>query len=276
MASNNTLWSRAPGKFWQVLVAALVICAGLATYFGMDGMADSSLATAGEPVCEWETVGSYNHDADAFTQGLVWHDQRLFESTGQYGHSTLREVELETGKVIRKIDLNERFFGEGIAILNDRVFQVTWRENRAFQYDLETFEKQKKFKYPGEGWGLTHDGTSLILSDGTPVIRFLDPETFEEQKRITVTSDRGLIKNLNELEYVDGAIFANIWQTGIIVRFDANSGTVLNWIDTRDILGPRVAPGVMNGIAWIEERQSFLLTGKNWPLLFEVKVDCPH
>lgn len=239
-------------------------------------MADSTLETTREPLCQWKTIHSYDHDPDAFTQGLVWHDKRLFESTGEYGKSTLREVDLESGRVIRKTDLDAKLFGEGIAILGENIYQVTWRENRALRYDLETFKQLDQFEYPGEGWGLTHDGKSLILSDGTPVIRFLDPQTFEEQRRFNVSSERGLIKNLNELEYVNGAIFANIWQTGIIVRFDANSGTVLNWIDVRDILGPRLAPGVMNGIAWIEERQSFLLTGKNWPVLFEVTIDCPH
>jgi len=230
-----------------------------------------------ETLCAWQVVNEYEHDPDAFTQGLLMNEGRLYEGTGLYGESTLREVDLATGKTLRQIELDEKFFGEGIAIVEDRIFQLTWREQKVFVYLKEDFTPIDEFTYPGEGWGLTFDGQSLIMSDGTPEIRFLNPKDFSEERRITVRSSRGLIANLNELEFVDGAIFANIWQTSVVAKIAPANGQVLSWIDLRELtarLGTGPVPGVLNGIAWRPGKNRFLLTGKNWPRLFELEISC--
>jgi glutaminyl-peptide cyclotransferase len=229
----------------------------------------------------YEVVKVYPHDPKAFTQGLVYYNGYLYEGTGGRRdddfHSSLRKVELETGKVIQKIDLPGDYFGEGIAILNDKVYQLTWQENTAFVYDLETFKLLKKFTYSGEGWGLTTDGANLFMSDGTHVIRVIDPESFETVRTIAVFDEKGSpIMRLNELEYVKGEIWANIWEKTQIVRIDPNSGKLLGRIDmtklANEIAREDERADVLNGIAYDSKNDRVFITGKKWKKLFEIKV----
>ncbi len=212
------------------------------------------------------------HQENAFTQGLLVDGERIFESTGLHGESTLREVTLD-GEVQRSIDIPRRFFAEGLAQVGDRLIQLTWRSNKAFVYRQDDFEKIGEFDYEGEGWGLCYDGESLAMSDGSPTIRFRDPETFEVRREITVTRAGRPQRNLNELECVDGDIYANIWMTNEIVRISPRTGAVTAVIDASGLLTASEARGadVLNGIAWHPARRRFLITGKHWPRLFEVE-----
>ncbi|MGE5245503.1 MAG: glutaminyl-peptide cyclotransferase [Betaproteobacteria bacterium] len=236
------------------------------------------LAAAGAaqtaPRATYRILRVYPHDRDAFTQGLEYHDGFLYEGTGLEGRSSIRKVALETGKVVQRRAVPARYFGEGITIWKDEIIELTWQAGVAFVYDRATFERRRTFNYTGEGWGLTHDGTSLIMSDGTASLRFLDPDTFVERRRITVTDGGVPIPSLNELEYVNGEIYANVWQTMLIARINPKSGRVLGWIDLTGILSPADAEGtdVMNGIAYDAQRDRLFVTGKLWPKLFEIKV----
>lgn len=221
-----------------------------------------------------EIVASFPHDTSAFTQGLVIHDSRLFEGTGQYGQSTLREVELETGDIVRSARLNRAYFGEGITILNNRIFQLTWRSGIGAVYDLESFEIADTFRYAGEGWGLTHNEQHLILSDGTSVLRFLDPDSFEVVRNIEVTGPDGPVARLNELEFIQGEIWANVWYEDTIVRIDPESGQVSGIVDVSSIYPAalRDREEVANGIAFDPAEQKIYITGKNWPQLHEIRL----
>jgi glutaminyl-peptide cyclotransferase len=227
------------------------------------------------PTYVFDIVREYPHDPLAYTQGLQWFQNRLFEGTGQIGKSSIREVELLTGKVLRKRDLPPPHFGEGIVILGDNLYQLTWQTQKAFVYDWRTFAPKKEFTYEGEGWGLTTDGTSLIMSDGKSVIRFRDPATFAEQRAISVTDNGTPVNNLNELEWVKGEIWANIWQSDQIARINPSNGHVVGWIDLAGILPPMERTGdeeVLNGIAYDAVEDRIFVTGKNWPKLFEIKL----
>jgi len=217
-------------------------------------------------------IRSFPHAEDAFTQGLLWHDGHLYESTGLHGHSSLREVDLETGEVLRRRDLERAIFAEGLALVGDRLIQITWQEERALTYRLSDFEPIREFAYEGEGWGLCFDGTHLVMSDGSDRLVFRDPDTFAVERTIRVR-DRGRpVDQLNELECVDGVIWANIWQVDRIVRIDPASGRVTGTVDVRGLLteDEQLDADVLNGIAWIPERGHFVITGKLWPRLFEV------
>jgi glutamine cyclotransferase len=220
-----------------------------------------------------EVVNEFPHDPNAFTQGLIYWQGQLYEGTGQYGESTLRRVELETGELLQRRNLDARYFGEGITILNDRVYQLTWRSNVGFVYDLESFEQLGSFYLPGEGWGITHDGEHLIVSDGTANLRFLDPHSLDEVRRIEVTTENGPVRNLNELEYINGEIWANIWYQNFLVRIDPQSGRVNSIVDLSD-LNPnrRSFDAVLNGIAWDAVQQRLFVTGKLWSRLYEIRV----
>lgn len=234
----------------------------------------SASRPAPAPVSGYTVVATYPHDPEAFTQGLLYRDGLLYESTGLNGQSSLREVRLETGQVLRQRDVEPQYFAEGLARWNNRLIQLTWQSHTGFVYDLGTFDPIRSFSYPGEGWGLTSGGGQLIMSDGTPAIRFLDPETFTEIRRITVTDAGRPIANLNELELVRGEIYANVWQSDRIVRIDPDSGRVLGWIDLSGLLpaADRVQPiDVLNGIAYDEAGDRLFVTGKLWPKLFEIK-----
>jgi glutaminyl-peptide cyclotransferase len=225
------------------------------------------------PVAGYRVVKVYPHDRQAFTQGLQYVDGVLFEGTGQHGQSGIRRVKLETGEVLQQQPLDSKYFGEGITVWRDTIVQLTWQSETGFVYDKSSFKQTRSFNYTGEGWGLTHDGTRLIMSDGSAVIRFLDPATFKEAGRITVKDNGVAIKNLNELEFVNGEILANIWQTTRIARISPKTGDVVGWIDLAGLLDPREAVGtdVLNGIAYDAKGDRLFVTGKWWPKLFEIK-----
>ncbi|WP_339748259.1 glutaminyl-peptide cyclotransferase [uncultured Maricaulis sp.] len=222
-----------------------------------------------------EIVATYPHDAAAFTQGLFIHDGALFESTGQVGDSNLRRVDLETGGVLQQVNINPPIFGEGSTRIGDRIFMLSWVSETGFVFDASTFELLDQFTYPGEGWGLTTDGTRLILSDGSPQLRFLNPETREQTDTLDVTINGRPVRRINELEWVDGEIWANIWQTSTIVRIDPQTGNVTGLIDLTALIpanldDPRDA--VANGIAWNSETGQIYVTGKLWPALYEIRL----
>jgi glutaminyl-peptide cyclotransferase len=227
------------------------------------------------PTLTFKVINAYPHDRAAFTEGLVIDGGALYEGTGLNGQSTLRQVELESGKVLRSTALGPQYFGEGITVWGDQIIQLTWQSHQGFVYDKASFKLLKTFTYPTEGWGLTQDGTSLIMSDGTPVIHFLDPVTFQETKRITVTHQGQPVFNLNELEYARGEILANVWQTDRIARIAPETGQVIGWIDLTGLLTPadRQPPvDVLNGIAYDTEHDRLFVTGKLWPKLFEIAL----
>lgn len=235
-------------------------------------------ANVGVEQCTYEVVDEFPHDPDAFTQGLVYEDGRLFEGTGLYGESTLREVDLETGDVLRSQALSPELFGEGITLRDGRIFQITWQSQTAIVYDAETFEEIERFSYTTEGWGITDDGQRLYMSDGTSTISIREPDTFNEIDRIEVSEDGEPVDNLNELEWIDGQIYANVWQTDEIVRIDPATGDVTARIDLTGLLSSEDQAGlvvdVLNGIAWDEEGQRLFVTGKLWPKLYEITLDC--
>jgi len=228
------------------------------------------------PVVPVEVVASHPHDRQAFTQGLVMYQGRLFESTGLYGRSTLREVDLVSGAVVRQIRLDRREFGEGITVLGGRIYQLTWANQRAYVYDLDTFEQLRRFSYRGEGWGLTNNGEHLIMSDGSAELRFLDPLTFRESHRVTVTANGEPLTMLNELVHVDGRIYANVWMTTRVAIIDPGTGVVEKFLDLQPLIPllgfePRMDYESPNGIAYDEITGRFFATGKLWPLLFEIR-----
>jgi len=217
----------------------------------------------------------YPHDPQAFTQGLVYLDGALYEGTGLEGRSSLRRVDLETGEVLQQYDLPPQYFGEGIAVLGHRIFQLTWRSHIGFVYGREKFDKQREFSYQTEGWGLTHDSKRLIMSDGTAVLYFLDPDNLTQTGNLEVRDDRGPVRWLNELEYVEGEVWANVWQTDRIARISPKTGHVLGWIDLHDLLSAadRVRQvDVLNGIAYDAADKRLFVTGKWWPKLFEIEL----
>jgi glutaminyl-peptide cyclotransferase len=227
------------------------------------------------PTYGYEVVRSYPHSTDAFTQGLEYRDGKLFESTGGDGDSSLRLVALETGKVLDKVDVPLPYFAEGLTLLNGKIYQLTWQNQVGFIYDANTLSKTGQFNYLGEGWGLTNDGQSLILSDGTNQIRFLDPGTFKVTKTIAVRDENRPVDSLNELEYFNGEIYANLWHNDKIVIINPQSGRVNAWIDLKGLLqaGEVSDPeAVLNGIAYDSASQRLFVTGKLWPKLFEIRI----
>lgn len=222
---------------------------------------------------DYQILESYEHDSQAFTQGLEIYKSHLYEGTGLYGRSSLRKVELESGQVLEKINLDKKYFGEGITILNDKIYQLSWKENTAFVYDLD-FNLIKSFNYQGEGWGLANDNQHLIMSNGSEYIFFRDPETFELIKKIEVKNGDQKIKNINELEYHAGFIYANIWQTDYIIKINAKTGKVAAYLDLKGILKTNYKGkiDVLNGIAYDPENNNFLITGKLWPKIYRIKI----
>ena len=230
------------------------------------------------PVYTYNITNIYPHDRNAFTQGLVFEDGFLYEGTGLYGQSSLRKVELETGDVLQIYELPEQFFCDGITIYGSKIIQLTWREHVGFVYDKDTFELLDEFNYPTEGWGITHDGERLIMSDGTSTLHFLDTQTFEKIGEIQVFDNYGPVTGLNELEYVEGEIYANVWQTDRIAIISPETGRVVAWIDLGGLLTEedrRQPVDVLNGIAYDTETERLFVTGKLWPKLFEIKVVSP-
>lgn len=227
------------------------------------------------PVYGYDVVNVYPHDPNAFTQGLVYREGTLFEGTGRYGESDIREVEPETGNVIRKRRIPDEYFGEGIALWQDKLIQLTWRSRVGFVYERATFERQREFSYSTEGWGLTHDGERLIMSDGSSSLIFLDPATFERMDSIQVQDDGEPIDQLNELEFIQGRIYANVWQTDRIAIIDPANGRVTAWIDLAGLLDPEDRTphtDVLNGVAYDADGDRLFVTGKYWPKLFEIDL----
>ncbi|UCC61291.1 MAG: glutaminyl-peptide cyclotransferase [Dehalococcoidia bacterium] len=249
--------------FWA-LVSIVLIC---------------SCSTAEEPLnpanCTYRIINTYPHDQEAFTQGLVFHDGSLYESTGLKGSSSLRRVDLETGDVLEIHEMPDHLFGEGITIYKDNIVQLTWKANIGYVYDKDSFQLLQTFSYPTEGWGITHDGEQLIMSDGTSILHFLDPETYEETGRIEVLYSGNPVVNLNELEYIRGYIFSNVWLTDNIIIIDPFTGQVEGWIDMHELLSEEDQQGnvnVLNGIAYDSEHDRLFVTGKLWPKLFEIEL----
>lgn len=229
-----------------------------------------------------EVVKTHPHDPKAFTQGLIYHEGFLYEGTGgsrlrgDSFFSSLRKVEIESGKVLRKYDLPPEYFGEGIALLGDKIFQLTWREQTAFVYNLDDFKLVREFKYSGEGWGLTEDGTNLYMSDGTHVIRVVDPETFQTTRTIVVKDERGQpVMKINELEWIKGEIWANVWEDDRVIRIDPSTGRIVGRIDFEKLANDAMkspSADVLNGIAYDEAGDRIFITGKQWQNLYEVKI----
>ena len=228
------------------------------------------------PIYDYRIVRSYPHDRRAFTQGLIYVDGDLYEGTGLNGASSVRRVELRSGKVLQQVDLDGKYFGEGLTAWGPNLIQLTLRSNLGFVYDRSSLRQRQTFSYPGEGWGLTHDDREVIMSDGTPDIRFLDPKTLVETHRIHVTAQGRPVDQINELEWVEGEIYANIWQTDRIARIDPKTGRVLGWIDLAGLLPKAdVIPqhtDVLNGIAYDAAGKRLFVTGKMWPKLFEIRL----
>jgi glutamine cyclotransferase len=227
------------------------------------------------PVRSYKIVAVYKHDPKAFTEGLEYKDGFLYESTGLNGESSIRKVDLATGAVLKQMPLSTIYFGEGITFFGSRLFQLTYQSGIGFIYDSRTWSPLGNFHYPGEGWALTHDDKRIIMSDGTSSLRFVDPATLHELGRVSVRDGGRLIANVNELEFIDGEIWANVWQTQQIVRIDPRTGHVNSWVDLTGLLKPADRTpdaDVLNGIAYDAQRKRIFVTGKRWPKLFEIRV----
>ena len=278
--------------FISIILLTMAACNGSAnksnnTNVNVAGKPSVNTATAANtpiPIYTYEVVKTYPHDGKAFTQGLVFRDGFLYEGTGQEGESNVRKVDFATGKVLQKYDIPREMFGEGITILGDKIYQITWRDMTAFTYDLN-FKLLKQTRYSGQGWGLTNDGTNLFMSDGTHVIRIVNPETFETLRTISVFRENGKpLINLNELEYVKGEIWANVWHSeepqilgkpNYIARINPADGKLLGWIDLNNISPDDVeddSENTLNGIAYDAGADRIFVTGKQWKKLFEIKV----
>ncbi|TAM33992.1 MAG: glutaminyl-peptide cyclotransferase [Nevskiaceae bacterium] len=236
-------------------------------------------AQATAPTLRWRLVASHPHEASDFTQGLVWHQGRLFESAGQYGASRIAEKDLSSGKTLRSTSLPGNEFGEGLALLRGQLWQLTWREGVAHVYDL-TLQPLQRLRYGGEGWGIASDGRQLVISDGSARLHFVDPEGFRLLRSIEVSDGGRPVTMLNELEWVEGAIYANVWMSDRVARIDPASGQVTGWLDlaplkrAAGVTPEREAQGaVLNGLAWRADQRRLLVTGKWWPKLFELKLD---
>ena len=245
--------------------------------FAAAANAVAGAAQAAIPVYGFFVKNTYPHDPQAFTQGLFFRDGQLYETTGRTGRSSLRKVDLKTGKVVQKKELADEYFGEGSTAVGDTIVNLTWQSNVGFLFDAKTFALKGRFNYKGEGWGLASDAKHVYMSDGSNEIRILDPKTLDEQRRISVTAEGKPITRLNELEFVDGQIFANVWGTDVIARIDPDSGNVVGWIDCSGLLPPDQRgttdpDAVLNGIAWEPKQHKLYLTGKLWPKLFEIEL----
>lgn len=263
---------------WLAVTLVIIAVAVVGVYhFGWVQPADeeASLPRVMTGRMTYEVVQAYPHDPLAFTQGLIFEDGIFYESAGLYGQSSLRKVDLATGEVLQRVDLPAVYFAEGLTAWGDQLIQLTWQEHSGFVYDKDSFTQTGTFEYATEGWGLTQDGERLIMSDGTSTLYFLAPETFAVLDRVTVTDLGREIANLNELEWIQGEVFANIWQTDDIVRIDPETGEVLGWIDLSGLLpeeerGPET--NVLNGIAFDPQDNRLFLTGKLWPRLYEIRL----
>jgi glutamine cyclotransferase len=248
-----------------------VACAVAVAVWALTAQAQRSQSA---PVYGYEVVNVYPHDRNAFTQGLLYRDGVLYESTGLNGRSSLRKVELETGKVLQQISVENRYFAEGLTDWGSRLVQLTWNTNVGFVYDLASFKRLQTFSYEGEGWGLARDARRIVMSDGTSTLRFLDPQTFTVTGRITVTDGNVPVRDLNELEMIDGQVYANVWTTDRIAMISPETGRVAGWINLAGLMARGSVSGdaVLNGIAYDAQRKRLFVTGKLWPSLFEIRI----
>lgn len=255
------------------------MCVLLVTIGMAAGQSSSPKSKNPVPEYTFEVVRQFPHDPTAFTQGITYHDGFFYEGTGRTGKSSLSRVTPKTGQVVRKVDLAPDLFGEGVTVLGNKVFQLTWLSHLGFVYDLHDFRQLRTFQYPGEGWGLTTDGHDLFMSDGSSEIRVLDASRFAEKRRIKVRDGEKPVDQLNELEFVEGEIYANIWHSDRIARISPQTGKIVGWIDLTGLLGPfyqRQAEEVLNGIAYDREGKRLFVTGKLWPKIFEIRVIPKH
>jgi len=273
-------WNVRRGCMVRTLTAALFLVGGVTSRGGDAERPPVSTAAHGAhpqivPVLGVTVVKSYPHDPHAFTQGLEYFDGSLYESTGRRGQSTLRQTVLETGAVLKHISLPTQYFGEGLTIFHGKIYQLTWLTKIGFIFDLRTFRRVGEFHYDSEGWGLSHDDSSLILSDGTNKLQFIDPSSFKVTRTLEVYAENEAVTNLNELEYINGEIFANVWHSPRIARIDPRSGQVVAWIDLTPLVGKEEhAPeDVLNGIAYDAKRGRLFVTGKDWAEIFEIKIE---
>ena len=252
---------------WIVACALAAVAVGAAAWAQLHGR-----SVPASP--KFKVVAVYPHDPNAFTQGLAIAGGQLYEGTGLYGQSTIRKVDLATGRVEKQRPINAAYFGEGIAILDGHLYQLTWQNGLGLVYDLATFTQQRTFQYTGEGWGLTQDGRELILSDGSSKLRFLDPQTFAVAREIDVRDHGQPVTKLNELEYIDGEIWSNVWYDDRIARISPATGEVLGWIDLAALYpkSARSSEAVLNGIAYDAAAKRLFVTGKNWPQLYEIEI----
>jgi len=272
--SQNSINNGAVRQVVSTLILTFLLAAISCKFWVAKSTDDRVIGTSTLAIYGYEVVHVWPHDTRAFTQGLVFHDGKLLESTGQIGRSSLRLAEIETGKVLQKVDVPAPYFAEGITLLKGKVYQLTWQHGVGFIYDARTLEKLGEFNYRGEGWGLTNDGQSLILSDGTSQLRFLDPDNFQVQKTIAVRDGSKALSRINELEYVQGEIYANIWHADRIARINPQTGMIVGWIDLRGLLHGEFLDeeAVLNGIAYDETNGRLFVTGKLWPSLFEIRL----
>jgi glutamine cyclotransferase len=281
-AGSEPRTAQAKSRVWVVAAVAVMILVGVwalrSAPISQASPANESAATAVElqPVVRSlrvDVLREFSHERDAYTQGLVWWDDQLFESTGREGESTLRRLDPRTGRVEQRIDVPARYFGEGLALIDRRLIMLTWLTQRAFTYDRDSFEIGETFQYDGEGWGLCHDGSRLVMSNGSDLLMFRDPDTFEliGEQRVRLRGQP--LRRLNELECVDGAVYANVWGEDYLVRIDPVTGRVTDYIDATGLLKGEdlVGAEVLNGIAYDPTAETFYITGKWWPKMFEVR-----
>lgn len=253
----------------------LLAAAGASAIVACAATAQRGISPRPPTLYTYDVVAAYPHDPDAYTQGLIFRNGALYESTGLNGRSSLRKVRLETGEVLQQARVPREYFAEGLTEWKGELFQLTWQSRVVFVYGLADLARKRTLDYAGEGWGLANDGQQLILSDGTEFLRFIDPTTFREVRRVAVRENDRPIRDLNELEFVDGEVFANVWHTDRIARIAPATGQVTGWIDLKGLLasGYRLDPeAVLNGIAYDAAGKRLFVTGKLWPKLFEIRV----
>jgi glutaminyl-peptide cyclotransferase len=255
-----------------VVAAVLVIAIVLVAVVAWVAVSNLGKKQAGPTLYTYQITNTYPHDPSAFTEGLVFADGVLYESTGIYGASTLRQVNLETGSVTKQYSLPELYFGEGLTVVNDSLIQLTWQNNVGFVYDKQTFAVKGNFSYPTEGWGLTFNGTDLVISDGTANLYFLDPASFQRVGQVSVHDGNNSVANLNELEYVNGDVYANIWLEQKIAIINPQTGLVKGWIDLSGIYQSNVPDDVLNGIAYDAQTHRLFVTGKGWPSIYQITL----
>lgn len=274
-ASNTTASPPTRRRFNRQILGAAALAACGAGAAGAWWFSQSKRQPRNIPMLGFEVVKEFPHDSKAFTQGLVFDGGYFYESTGNYGKSSLRKVEIATGKVLEQVNLDEKYFGEGLALAGDELFQLTWQEGVAFVYDRATFKLKRQHRFESEGWGLTFDGKLFIHSDGTSTLRFLDPKTFRVARRVTVRMGKDRVEELNELEYINGEVWANIWHEDGIIRIDPETGKVTNYIDLRSLWPAKDRPDredVLNGIAYDPKDKRLFVTGKHWPKIYEIRI----